>query len=93
MGTKPLEKIHKTCIFNLNVSVNNKSKPSATPPYNVALGWNLLFNIEWGGGALEFYMNNQFTRSSSVFNNFLNTFVPDCSSEVKPSWAGLVLIL
>ena len=33
------------------MSVNNESKPSAThtpPPYNVALGWNFSFNIEWG---------------------------------------------
>ena len=32
------------------MSVNSESKPSATPPapYNVAPGWNISFNIEWG---------------------------------------------
>ena len=34
--------------------------------------------LNGGGGGLEFYTNNQFARSSPVFNNFLNTFVPDC---------------
>ena len=34
--------------------------------------------LNGGGGGLEFYMNNRFARSSPVFNNFLNTFVPDC---------------
>ena len=39
-GTKPLEKIHKTCIFNLN---DGKQRvKTVTPPhtYNVARGWN-----------------------------------------------------
>ena len=31
-----------------------------------------------GGGGLEFYTNNRFVRNSPVFNNFLNSFVPDC---------------
>ena len=34
-----------------------------------------------GEGGLEFYTNNRFAKSSPVFNNFLNTFVPDCTVE------------
>ena len=79
--TKPLETIHKTRIFNLNVGKQRVKTFSHTPPppYNVALGWNFLFNIEWGRGGLEFYTNHQFARSNPVFNNCLNTFVQDCS--------------
>ena len=48
-GTKPLEKIHKTHIFNLNVGKQRVKTVSHTPPpYNVAHGWNFSFNIEWG---------------------------------------------
>ena len=49
-GTKLLEKINKTRIFNLNVGKQRVKTFSHTPPppYNVALGWNFLFNIEWG---------------------------------------------
>ena len=49
-GTKPLEKIHKTRIFNLNVGKQRVKTFSHTPPppHNDALGWNFLFNIEWG---------------------------------------------
>ena len=50
------------------MSVNDESKPSATPPSPI--------QCEWGG--VEFYTSNRFARSSPVFNNCLNTFVPDC---------------
>ena len=30
-------------------------------------------------GGLEFYTDNRFARRSPVFDNFLNTSVPDCS--------------
>ena len=36
--------------------------------------------LNGGGGGLEFYTNNRFAKSSPVFNNCLNTFVPDCTS-------------
>ena len=62
--------------------VNNESKPSDHPPpspihYNVANIFHSTLN--GGGGGSEFYTNNRFMRSSPVFNNVLNTLVPDCS--------------
>ena len=59
------------------MSVKKRVKTLLPPPYNVAHGWKFSFN--GGGGGLEFYTNNRFARSSPVFNNFLITFVPDCS--------------
>ena len=64
------------------MSVNNESKRSATPllPHTMLLlDGTFCSTLNGGGGGLEFYTNNRFGRSSSVFNNFLNTFVPDCS--------------
>ena len=64
------------------MSVNNESKPSATPPLPhtmLLLAGTFRSTLNGGGGGLEFYTNNRFARSSPVFNNFLNTFVPDCS--------------
>ena len=75
--TKPLETIHKTRIFNLNVCKQWVKTFSHTPPppYNVALGWNVLFNIEWGRRGLGILHEPS---SNPVFNNCLNTFVQDC---------------
>ena len=64
------------------MSVNNKSKPPATPPLPhtmLLLAGTFRSTLNGGGGGLEFYTNNRFARSSPVFNTFLNTFVPDCS--------------
>ena len=64
------------------MSVNNESKPSATPPLPhtmLLLAGTFCSTLIGGGGGLEFYTNNRFARSSPVFNNCLNTFVPDCS--------------
>ena len=63
------------------MSVNNESKPSATPllPHTMLLlAGTFRSTLNGGGGGLEFYTNNRFARSSPVFNTFLNTFVPDC---------------
>ena len=66
------------------MSVNNDSKPSATHPHTPPAPHTMLLmagtsRSTLNGGGLEFYTNNRFARSSPVFNNFLNTFVPDCS--------------
>ena len=84
-GTKPLEKIHKTRIFNLNVGNQRVKTFSHTPlPHTMLLlAGTFRSTLNGGGGSLEFYTNNRFARSSTVFNNFLNTFVPDCSNTAK----------
>ena len=64
------------------MSVNNESKPSSThalPHTMLLMAGTFRSTLNGGGGGLEFYTNNRFARSSSVFNNCLNTFVPDCS--------------
>ena len=61
------------------MTANNESKPSATPspPHTMLLvAGTLSSTLNGEGGGLEFYTNNRFARSSPVFNNFLNTFVP-----------------
>ena len=68
------------------MSVNNESKPSATPPLPhtmLLLDGTFCSTLNGGGGGLEFYTNNQFARSNLVFNNCLNTFVQDCSFSLK----------
>ena len=63
------------------MSVNNESKPSATPPLPhtmLLLAGTFRSTLNGGGGGLEFYTNNRFARSSPVFNNVLNTSVPGC---------------
>ena len=87
-GTKPLDIIHKTRIFNLNVGKQRVKTVSHTPlPHTMLLlAGTFRSTLNGGGGGLEFYMNNQFGRGSPVFNNFLNTFVPDYSSLVF--WKG-----
>ena len=77
------------------MSVNNESKPSATHPLPhtmLLLAGTFRSTLNGGGGGLEFYRNNRFARSSSVFNNFLNTFVLDCSSKHNEKPVGLVFI-
>ena len=63
--------------------VNNESKPSDPPPPPPPQNYNSPTTshppLKGGGGGSEFYTNNRFMRSSPVFNNVLNTLVPDCS--------------
>ena len=62
------------------MSVNNESKPPDTPLHHtmLLLAGTFPSTLNGGGGGLKFYMNNRFARNSPVFDNFLNTFVPDC---------------
>ena len=92
LGTKPLEKIHKTRIFNLNVGKQRVKTVSHTPlPRTMLLlGGMFRSTLNGGGGGLEFYTNNQFARSSSISNNFLNTFVPDCCCFLYQIWCVLL---
>ena len=80
LGTKPLEKIHKTRIFNLKVGKQRVKTVSHTPlPHTMLLlDGTFRSTLNGGGGGLQFYTNNRFARNSPVFINFLNTFVPDC---------------
>ena len=56
------------------MSLNSRMQPLP----QVATSNPLLFNIVWGGGGLEYYTKNGFAKSNPVFNNVLNTFVPNC---------------
>ena len=49
-------------------------QPHPPPSYNVVLGWNFSFNIEWGRRGLRILHEQLICE-----NNFLNTFVLDCS--------------
>ena len=68
-------------VYSTLTSANNESKPSATTPLPhtmLLLAGTFHSTLNGGGGGLEVYTNNRFARNSPVFNNFLNTFVPDC---------------
>ena len=54
------------------------SQPLPLPHTMLLMDGTFRSTLNGGGGGLEFYTNNRFARSSPVFNNFLNTFVPDC---------------
>ena len=91
-GTKPLEKLCKTRIFNLYVRKQRAETVGPPPPPPLPHTMLLMagtFNstLNGGGGALKVFTNNRFARSSPVFNNVLNTFVPDCRNlRGKRSW-------
>ena len=75
---------------------NNDSKPSATHPIPhtmLLLDGTFCSTLNGGGGALEFYTNNRFARTSPVFNNFLHTFVPNFSLVLKVALVASQVIL
>ena len=86
------------------MSVNNKSKPSATPTHPhphphfpiQCCSWLELFIQHWMREEGAWNLHEQpICESSPVFNNFLDTFVPDCSLKMheKPKcWINFLTL-
>ena len=76
-GTKPLEKIHKTHIFNLNVGKQQVKTVSHTPPppYNLAHCWNVSFNIEWREEGASNFRRTTDLREVVLFSAIFSTLL------------------
>ena len=82
------------------MSVNNESKPSATPPLPhtmLLLDGTFCSTLNGGGGGLEFYTNHQVILFSTIVSTLLSKIVASQSCAVAKSekfcWAARQLIL
>ena len=87
-GTKPLEKIHKTRIFNLNVGKQRVKTVSHTllPHTMLLLAENFRSTLNGGGRGLEFYMNNRLREVvlfPTIFSTLLSPIVAKPSKNIK----------